>query len=243
MRFTTSSLTVLTLAMLLTGCGGSGQTSAENAPEAGASEPIASASAEAPGGDASADPSQPVGSSSEETDLDESDSADEDSSLGGESPDPDSTPGGSVLGESKKGQQLGLADFFNPDISWTENRYSVAGESDIRGISKEINNCGKRDYDDSGKLELRLGRNFETLNFKVGQSDYSDASDQTLVAHVQGNNKQIDIWRIPFDTIQEFSIPVSDVNALTVDFYLDEEANRCGRSGSVQAVMYDVELQ
>lgn len=180
----------------------------------------------------------------EDPTLDSSNTPDPTASETGSAPaDPDSSPGTSVLGPDKKGQELGLADFFSPSNSWTENRYDVATESGVSGVASDIDICGLKSYLDSGKLEMRLGNNFEKMSFKVGQANTSKASDQTLVVRVAGNNKQIDIWRIPFNEIQEFSFPVKDVNALTIQFYLDDEVQGCGGSGSVQAVMYDIELQ
>lgn len=157
-----------------------------------------------------------------------------------ESANAESSPGAVVLSPDKKGQTLTLADFFNPDSDWTENRYDVADEGAVSGISYDVQNCGPGYSTDS--LELRLANNFETLNFRVGQANSSEVSDQNLVVRVEGNGKQLDVQRVPFNEIQEISVPVDGVNAAILQFYLDDEMEGCG-SGNVQAVVYDAELQ
>ena len=154
--------------------------------------------------------------------------------------DDESSPGAAVLSPEKKGQTLALADFFNPGSAWTENRYDVADQGSVSGIATEIGGCGSS-YTPK-PLELRLANNFATLKFKVGQANSSESSDQILGVRVEGNGKQIDVQQVPFNEIQDFSVKVEDVNALKLQFYLDEEGEHCG-SGAVQAVMYDVELQ
>lgn len=242
MKAITTSITGLALVALLAGCGNSQQPGADP----GSSVATQSATSPATARESTSSPTaSPTGSELAESPASDgpSTSAPEASGAGSVPADPGSSPGAPVLGPDKKGQELGLADFFNPSASWTENRYDVANESGVSGIASDISTCGLKDYNDSGKLEMRLGNNFKQMSFKVGQANTSEASDQTLVVRVAGNNKQIDIWRIPFNETQEFSFPVTDVNALTVQFYLDDEVQRCGNSGSVQAVMYDIELQ
>lgn len=149
------------------------------------------------------------------------------------------TPGG-VLSSGVKGQTLALADFFNPDSSWTEGRYDVADQGSVSGIASEVSTCGLGNS--APTLELRLANNFDNLKFKVGQDNNSASSDKTLSIRVEGNGKQLDVQTIPFNEVQDFSVPVKGVNALKVQFYLEDQDDNCD-SGSLQAVIYDVELQ
>lgn len=229
--------------LLLSGCGGGSNESEESAPESPAAteemtQATGATTSETPegSGSASATASETATQDSSESPSGESSEA----STDGSSPEADSSPGAVVLSPDKKGQTLALADFFSPDSEWTENRYDVADEGAVSGISRDISTCGSN-YSTSS-LELRLANNFETLNFRVGQANTSEASDQNLVVRVEGNGKQLDVQRIPFNQIQEFSVPVEGVNAAIMQFYLDDEMEGCG-SGDVQAVVYDAELQ
>ncbi len=154
---------------------------------------------------------------------------------------PSSTEG-AVLSEDVKGQNLTLSEFFQPGDYWAENRYDVADENSISGISREIRDCGSG-YGGPARLELRLANNFDKLSFKAGQANQSESSRDTLVVRVVGNGNQIDIQRIPFNKVQGFDLEVADVNALEVEFYLDDEVTECGNSGTSTAVIWDVELQ
>jgi hypothetical protein len=137
------------------------------------------------------------------------------------------------------GTPLRLSHFFQPTGVWTENRYNVADREDVQGIAAEVIYCSQ---DDDLRLELRLENKFQNLEFEVGQANTSRSSTQKLVVDVATNGTQADIRRIGFNEIQPFSIPVAGVNALTIDFYLDDETVGCG-DGSVVAVMFDVILR
>lgn len=149
---------------------------------------------------------------------------------------------GAVLSEDIKGQNLTLSEFFQPGDYWAENRYDVADENSISGIAREISECGAG-YSGPARLELRLANNFDKLSFKAGQANQSESSRDTLVVRVVGNGNQIDIQRIPFNEVQDFDLDVADVNALEIEFYLDDEVSECGASGDSTAVIWDVELQ
>jgi hypothetical protein len=243
MRNINASMAGMALVFLLVGCGGDGTEAAPDGAGVDATQTTPPVSATANDGSPTASLPADSGSTGEAVPDSSASPSDEMSDPGSAGAESAASPGASVLGPDKKGQKLGLSDFFNPSGPWTENRYDVADETGVSGMASDIEFCGIRDYDDSGKLEMRLGNNFDSMSFKVGQSNTSEASDQTLVVRVAGNNKQVDIWRIPFNEIQEFSFPVEDINALTIQFYLDDEVENCRQSGSVQAVMYDVELQ
>lgn len=153
-----------------------------------------------------------------------------------------SSTDGTVLRPDQKGKNLTLSEFFSPTNTWAENRYSVAGETNVSGIAGEIDQCGNS-YGSPEKLELRLANSFDQLSFKAGQADQSESSKQTLVVRAVGNGNQIDIQRIPFNKIQEFTLNVSDVNALELEFLLDEDVTDCNRLGKTTAVVWDIELQ
>jgi hypothetical protein len=139
-----------------------------------------------------------------------------------------------VLPASATGRPLTLSDFFQPTSDWQENRYDVAGKSQIQAIGTEVSSCGANSSNKN--LELRLGNAFQTLSFTVGQADDSDAFDQNLTVEVIANNSQIDIQRVPFNQVKQFTEPVAGVNALQLRMYLDSQVQNCGR-GSVIGVL------
>lgn len=143
-----------------------------------------------------------------------------------------------TVATEKAGSPLTLADFFRPSSDWTENRFDVADKSDVSGISTEISNA----YEDGADtLELRLANNFDQLSFRVGQANNSTSSEQTLIVKVLGNGKQLDVYRVPFNTVQEVSIPIKNVNAVKVRIYLDSEKRR--ENGSAVAVISNVTVE
>jgi hypothetical protein len=139
------------------------------------------------------------------------------------------------LDPEDEGRKLTLTDFFMPSTSWEERRYDLAEKKDVQGIATEVFQCG--DYNAQG-LELRLANNFQELTFSVAQDNDSPNSDQQLSVEVIANNEQVEIRSVPFNQIQEFTIPVDGVNALKILFYLDETVADCG--GSVIGVLTDV---
>lgn len=142
------------------------------------------------------------------------------------------------LGTDAAGRRLTLSDFFSPASSWEEQRYDVAGQQDLQGIANEVSSCyGANDEDG---LELRLGNNFDTLVFSVAQADDSRSSDQELAVQVIANNEQVEVRNVPFNQVQDFSIPVTGVNALKIQLALDDRNPDC--SGAVTAVLTDVEV-
>ncbi len=130
---------------------------------------------------------------------------------------------------------MSLSNFFEPESNWTENRYDVADKSGVSGMATTISG-----YGDGPTLELRLANNFTTLTFNVGQANDSKSSDKVLVVRVVGNGKQLDVRKVPFNTIQEISVPVVNVNALKIELSLEETPNR--DSKSISAVISDVTL-
>jgi len=150
-----------------------------------------------------------------------------------------SSPGG-PLGTDAAGRKLTLADFFQPDSQWAEKRYNIADKSQVQGIGTTVQYCGTG-YQPR-ELELRLANNFDQLTFSVGQANDSRASDQNVSVAVTANNQQVDIRSVPFNQIQQFTVPVTGVNALKIDLSLDEDVQNCGRSGTVVAVLTDITL-
>ena len=143
-----------------------------------------------------------------------------------------SSPGG-PLGTDSAGRPLTLADFFQPDSSWSEKRYDIADKSQVQGIGTTVSSCSQGS---ARTLELRLGNKFQELSFSAGQANDSNASDQKLVVEVLGNNEQVEIQSVPFNEIRDFRIPVDGVNALKILLYLDNSVRGCG-NGSVIGVI------
>jgi hypothetical protein len=150
-----------------------------------------------------------------------------------------SSPGG-PLGTESAGRPLHLNDFFGPSQNWSEKRYDIADKSQVQGIGTTVQYCGTN-YTPQ-ELELRLANNFDQLTFSVGQANDSKASDQNVTVEILANNQQADIRSVPFNQIQQFTVPVTGVNALKIDLYLDDAVQNCGRTGSVIAVLTDITL-
>ncbi len=150
-----------------------------------------------------------------------------------------STPSATLLGPQDKGRQLGLTDFFNVSYLWSESRFDVADRKDVQGLATAVSACNQ---ESSQVLELRLSNSFSKLTFTVGQANDSAVSNQTLDVEIDGNNKQIDIRHIPFNQVQQFTVPVTGVNALKILFYLDNQVVGCG-SGSVRPVFFSSKLE
>jgi hypothetical protein len=142
--------------------------------------------------------------------------------------------GAVVLGPSRGGATLVLADFFQPTSEWSEGSYDLADRKGIEGISAEVSTC----YSDNANfLELRLADNFKTLTFEAAQSNDSKSSDQTLTIAVQANGRQVTAKNIPFNKVQDFSVSVAGVNSLRLLFYLSTQPSSNCR-GSVNAVIF-----
>ena len=148
------------------------------------------------------------------------------------------SPGGPLTTESA-GRPLHLTDFFMPGSEWQEKRYDVADKSQVQGIGTTVASCGSYG---ARELELRLANNFHELTFTVGQANDSRASDQAVSVEVLANNAQVEIRSVPFNQLQQFTIPVTGVNALKIDLRLDEDVPKCGQTGSVIAVLTGVQL-
>lgn len=142
----------------------------------------------------------------------------------------------STVPTAKAGATLGLADFFEPDSAWEENRYEVADQANVSGIAIEVSTSSETS---AHELELRLANTFDTLNFTVGQANDSESSARVMVVQVLGNNKQLDVQSVPFNTIQPVSVPVAGVNAVVIRLYLESS----GKSGSVNAVISDISVE
>jgi hypothetical protein len=134
---------------------------------------------------------------------------------------------------------LGLADFFEPSSDWTENRFDVADKGQVQGISARIDSCSNSQAE---LLELRLSNKFTQLSFKVAQANSSKASDGVLTVEAFGNGRQLDVRKVPFNTVQEFAISVQGVNATQVKFHLEDPPTSSCPAGRVTAVFYDAKV-
>jgi hypothetical protein len=176
------------------------------------------------------------GSSATDTGTPTEDSSPTDSGTSTEGPDPSaSTSGPVVIGPGRQGVPLSLADFFEPDSGWSEGSENVADRKGLQGIFSQVDCSGNPDV-----LELRLEDNYKSLSFNVGQANNSRNVDQTLAVAVKANGKQVLVKNIPFNKLQNFTVPVAAVNALQIAFYLDPQNPNCG--GSVVAVLYNAVL-
>ncbi len=117
-----------------------------------------------------------------------------------------------------------------------ESRFEVADKADVLGISTQVTTTSENQPE---RLELRLANNFDRLNFTVGQANDSGSSSRTMVVQVLGNNKQLDVQRVPFNTLQPISVPVTDVNAVIMNFYLEQGDSYDG----VNAVISDITVE
>lgn len=148
--------------------------------------------------------------------------------------DPSDSPSGPVvIGPGHQGATLTLVDFFAPNSDWSQDSYDVASRKGLQGISANVSGCGQGDEHD---LQLRLGDNYKTLTFYVGQANDSASSDQTLVVDVFTNSRQILSRKIPFNVVQPFNVPVSSVNAVVLSFHLDYNDRDC--NGSLNPVIF-----
>ncbi|SDL62762.1 hypothetical protein SAMN05660642_00478 [Geodermatophilus siccatus] len=127
---------------------------------------------------------------------------------------------------------MGLADAQSSYPEWEEGLYEVADRTDVRAMGAPVTSCGDQgDY--SPRLEFRLANRFTTLSMNVAQANSSQDSDQTLVVVVEGNDKPLDIQKIPFNEVVTISdLNIEGVNALRVRIFLDDEDEDCGSSSS-----------
>lgn len=222
----------LLLMLSVTACGAA-ETTNDSPPEGNATSP--SESVESPASEEVAtDPSEPgrtPSPSSTDGDVPDEERSGLPTSSG-------ATPSG--LPQPEAGEPLTLSDFFQPDGNWSENSYSVADQESVKGIGSEVGSCYESSADT--ELELRLQNKFDQLTFSVGQSNASERSDQRVVVRVLGDNEQLDVDRIPFNTIKQFQIDVKDTNAVRILFHLDEEVERC-YGNSVQVIAHDISVK
>jgi hypothetical protein len=108
----------------------------------------------------------------------------------------------------------------------------------VSGIATETSSYGPTSR---RTLELRLANRFnDTLTFKVGQANDSESSGKTILVKVIGNDEQLEIQKVPFNSIQTISVPVKGVNALKIQVEIEKSDNF--DSGSVLAVLSDVRV-
>lgn len=144
------------------------------------------------------------------------------------------TDAATELSTVASGRKLTLSDFFNPSSAWEEDRYDIADAKDVAGIATLVQTCYSSD---PREIELRLGNNFDTFSFSLGQANNSLSSDQNVSVEVVGNNAQLEIRSVPFNEVQSFEVPVAGVNALKIRMVLDDKVPNC--RGSVIAVITD----
>ena len=135
-----------------------------------------------------------------------------------------------VLGSSDANTTLVLNNFFNPDSSWSQNQFDVASRKAVQGIGASISGC---DLSEATELELRLGDNFTTLNFEVGLANDSPNSDAVLTVAVFREGVQNVVKTVPDNKIQSFTVGVTGVNSLKLEFFLDPSTCQEGAATAV----------
>lgn len=218
----------LVLALAVTACGGSSETPTIDSPSA--SETLTAVQSD-----------ETNTSAVITTMTSESSSSEDGASVGAETSGANPPP---------KGQELTLDDFGDKTEGWQDSSYDVADRSGITGIGVTLSGssiCGtpenadlsRRVYGISG-LRLNLSHKYNTLKFKIGQSNSSVAVDQRVLVRITDGKRQIgDIHPVDFDEIEEVEADVSGMNALFLQFYLDDKVKTCG-SQEVTPVIYDV---
>lgn len=148
-------------------------------------------------------------------------------------------PSSSTLDTEKADRPLSLADFFQPESYWMEKRFDVADKANVSGIATETMGTGSSSR---RTLELRLANRFsDTLTFKVGQANDSESSGKIVLVKVFGNDEQLEVQKVPFNTIQTISVPVKGVNALQIELEIEENDEYYAKS--VLAVLSDIRVK
>lgn len=145
-----------------------------------------------------------------------------------------------VLDEKVTGRDLTMSDFFSAPDAWQDGRYDVAGERGLGGVSGPLSYC-RTDQSEHETLELRLANRFKKISMKIGQSDESEQSDAVLNVRLLGNGKYIDSVKVPFNKIDEFTVAVSDVNALKLEIWIG--GDKCDDGRAVGAVLSGLRLE
>ena len=114
---------------------------------------------------------------------------------------------------------LTLSSFFRPS-QWEESQYNVANLKNVAGISTTVSGCAGWGEQ---TLELRLGSSYELLKFSIGQAQDSFSSSSVIAVKVLADSRQVDIEKVPFSKVQEFSENVTGVSALKIVFEGDTE--------------------
>lgn len=148
----------------------------------------------------------------------------------GETPEPTS--------EAVTAGPVSLSAVFRKTEGWEEDRFGIADRDDVRGWGVELN-CYSAD---PAELELRLTHRFTRMTMQIGQGNDSLSSDQVVVVEIYKGAEQAEIRRITFDTLTPFDISAERVNAMTIQLYLDREAENCRAGGSVIAVVEGLTL-
>jgi hypothetical protein len=128
---------------------------------------------------------------------------------------------------------------FKKSEEWEEDRFGLADREDVKGWGMTLQGCG--DYY-ATDLELRLAHRFQKMTMQVGQGNDSHSYDQLLVVEVYDGTEQVEIQRIPFDTVTPFDISAVGVNAMIVRLYIDDESQKCSSDASVIAVVEGLTL-
>lgn len=153
------------------------------------------------------------------------------------------TPQTEALPPPVDGGELHLANFHKPE-AWEENLYDVADRRQVSGMASVV---GCENYFVSGaELEIRMGNRYKLLTFSVGQGQDSETSDATMLVTITQNGKQTEVKKLRFGKVLDFSMNVTNVNALKIGFEVEtpdsQSGNSCGDDYQVKAVVFDARI-
>lgn len=245
-----TALTSLTLILALTSCGSNEAETTMDVPDSSTTSATSPAESSTPS-TTSTTTTSPSSSPTSASRSDENESAtvssddDEPSDASmDDSSDSSSEETPEVLTTDSSGQVLGLAQVFSVIGDWDSERFSGAGQSDVRGTGLDLLGC-YASFDEAqsssygggtGQLELRLDRKFERVTFNAFQTNASTSSDETLVVEVLAGGEQVDIRRIAFDKLQDFDLPIAGKNAVKIRVFLETRTN-CDRRTSASVAI------
>lgn len=137
-------------------------------------------------------------------------------------------------------RDLTTQDAFSRVREWRDDRFDVARESQLLGLGVDVATCEQSDVS-APELEFRLANKFAKLSFSAGQSNTSPSSDMVLKIDIIANGTRLDSRRASFNSIQNFDLNITDVNALKIRLYLDPDIEWCS-SARVEGVIFRMKL-
>lgn len=230
------------LTPVLGACGSSSPTSASTPSSVSASRSASSTPADTPldtaaPADAPIDTAAPADAPTETpSSPEERDSASPDD---GSTPSPTASPTPNI-DPSTGARTLSLIDFFSPDEAWTASRFEMPKLGEVNGVGAEVSGCSA-EYGRS--LEFRADGEYDRISLTAGPGRATQDSSHVMVVALYDNDEFLTSTKVKYgmvdSSIKDFKI--SGVSALKIFVWLDQSDNSC-RSGSMQAVLYDIKV-